>query len=114
MKATSDSNSHTGSLTVTVVYAASGVEALVTVKLPAGATIEDAVAQSGLVTQLALDPARLEWAIYGQRAMAGTPLADGDRVELTRPLTADPRRDRRNRAAKQLRPKASPATGPRD
>jgi putative ubiquitin-RnfH superfamily antitoxin RatB of RatAB toxin-antitoxin module len=114
MMAPSDSNSGTRSVTVTVVYAAPGVEALVTVTLPAGATIDDVVAQSGIVTQLALDPAQLECAIYGQRAKGGTPVVDGDRVELTRPLTADPKRARRKRAANQLRPKASPAIEPRD
>ena len=79
-------------LTVTVAYAAHGVEALVTLALPGGATIDDAIAASGIAT-------RLEYAIFGQRAKGGTPLAEGDRVELTRPLTADPKRARRQRAA---------------
>jgi putative ubiquitin-RnfH superfamily antitoxin RatB of RatAB toxin-antitoxin module len=96
-------------LAVTVAYAAPGVEALVTVTLRAGATIDDAVAQSGILTELALDPARLEFAIHGQRAKRETPLADGDRVELTRPLTADPKRARRKRAADQGRPAANPS-----
>jgi uncharacterized protein len=107
-------SSRTATITVTVAYAAPGVEALVTVTLPAGATIDDAVAQSGIVTQLALDPARLECAIYGQRARFGTPLVDGDRVELTRPLAADPKRARHKRAAVQGRLKAHPAAGPRN
>lgn len=101
-------------VTVTVAYAAPGVEALVTVTLPAGATIDDAVAQSGITRQLALDPARLECAIYGQRARFGTPLADGDRVELTRPLTADPKRARHKRAADQVKPKVNPSTRSRN
>ena len=86
-------------LTVTVAYAAPGVEARVAVALPAGATIDDAIAASGITAQLGLDSARLEYAIFGQRAKGGTPLAEGDRVELTRPLTADPKRARRQRAA---------------
>jgi uncharacterized protein len=114
MNATSVSNTPVPLLVVTVVYAAPGVEAIATVTVPAGATIEDAVAQSGIVTQLVLDPAQLEWAIYGERAKGGTPLADGDRVELTRPLTADPKRARHQRAAAQVRPKASRATTSRD
>ena len=88
-----------GALTVTVAYAAPGVEALVTVTLPPGATIDDAIAASGIAARLGLDGARLECAIFGQRAKVGTPLADGDRVELTRPLTADPKQARRKRAA---------------
>ena len=92
-------------LTVTVAYAAPGVEALVAVSLPEGSTISDAVAQSGLVARLGLDPARIEYAIFGQRAKGGTRLEEGDRVDLTRPLVADPKRIRRKRAADQRRPK---------
>ena len=90
-------------ISVTVAYAAPDVEALVVISLPEGATVSDAVAQSGLVARLALDPARLEYAIFGQRAKGGTPLEEGDRVELTRPLIADPKRIRRKRAADQRR-----------
>ena len=85
-------------IAVTVAYAAPGVEALVTVTLPPGATIDDAIAASGIAARLGLDGARLECAIFGQRAKGGTPLSEGDRVELTRPLTADPKRARRMRA----------------
>jgi hypothetical protein len=85
-------------INVTVAYAAPGVEALVTVTLPAGATIDDAIVASGITTRLGLDSARLDYAIFGQRAKGGTPVADGDRVELTRPLIADPKRVRRTRA----------------
>lgn len=90
---------HSDKITVTVAYAAPGVEVLVTVTLPAGATIDDAIAASGVATRQKLGPAPLECAIFGQRAKGATPLEDGDRVELTRPLTADPKRARRLRAA---------------
>ena len=72
---------------------------LVSLALPPGATVDDAVAQSGIVARFALDPSMLQFAIFGQRAEGSTPLADGDRVELTRPLVADPKRVRRKRAA---------------
>ena len=86
-------------IAVTVAYATPEIEALVVVKVAAGATIDDAIAQSGIVARLKLDPAKLEFAIFGQRAEGGTPLAQGDRIELTRPLIADPKRIRRKRAA---------------
>ena len=101
-------------LTVTVAYAAHGVEALVTLALPGGATIDDAIAASGIATRLELDAAQLQCAIFGQRAKVGTPLADGDRVELTRPLTADPKRARRLRAAGRIRSKPDPNAGERN
>jgi hypothetical protein len=87
-------------LTVTVVYAAPGVEALETVALAPGATVADAVAASGLVERLALPPAAIGFAIHGQRADGDTPVVDGDRIELTRPLQADPKQVRRARAAR--------------
>ena len=83
---------------VTVVYAAPGIEIIETLDLPAGATVEDAVVRSGLLTRLAM-PAAISYAIHGQRARAETPLADGDRVEILRPLVADPKAVRRARAA---------------
>jgi uncharacterized protein len=89
-----------GTIAVTVAYAAPGVEVLVEVQLPAGSSVDAAVSRSGVVERLALDPTRLEFAIFGQRASGDTPLANGDRVELTRPLVANPKQDRRRRAAR--------------
>jgi putative ubiquitin-RnfH superfamily antitoxin RatB of RatAB toxin-antitoxin module len=86
-------------LAISVAYAAPGTEALVVLALPPGATVDDAVAQSGILARFALDASLLEFAIFGRRAAGVTPLADGDRVELTRPLVADPKSVRRKRAA---------------
>ena len=91
-----------------VAYAAPGVEAIVAIELPAGATVDDAVAASGLVERHGLDVRSLGYAIFGQRATATTPLAGGDRVELTRPLVADPKETRRRRAAARGRGTAGP------
>ena len=85
-------------MNVTVAYAAPGVEVVVPVVLPAGATIADAIAASGLVERLSL-PATIAYAIYGQRAARDTPLVEGDRVEITRPLVADAKAVRVARAA---------------
>lgn len=93
---------------VTVAYAAPDVEALVVVSLSTGATVADAIAQSGIVARLNLDPSQLEPAIFGQRVSGCTPLAPGDRIELTRPLVADPKRARHKRAGNipQSKPKS--------
>ena len=85
-------------LSITVVYAAPGIEAAVELKLPATATLADAVAASGLLSRLALDPAIVTSAIFGQRAAPATPLRTGDRIELTRPLTIDAKAARAARA----------------
>jgi putative ubiquitin-RnfH superfamily antitoxin RatB of RatAB toxin-antitoxin module len=71
------------------------------VTLPAGATVADAVAASGLVARLGLARNAIAFAIYGQRADGAIPLRDGDRVEITRPLIADPKEARRTRAAQR-------------
>jgi putative ubiquitin-RnfH superfamily antitoxin RatB of RatAB toxin-antitoxin module len=44
--------------------------------------------------------AGLEIGVYGRRCEADTPLCDGDRVEIYRPLNFDPMESRRRRAAK--------------
>jgi putative ubiquitin-RnfH superfamily antitoxin RatB of RatAB toxin-antitoxin module len=95
-------------LHVTVAYGAPGVEAHVALALAPGATVADAVAASGFTERFALVPETLGFAIFGQRARADTPLADGDRVELTRPLVADPKTARRRRAGARPLPRPQP------
>ncbi len=65
--------------------------------LPAGARVRDAVAEAGWGGL----PEVSGYAVYGQRAEADTLLRDGDRVELLRPLQADPKDARRKRAGKK-------------
>jgi putative ubiquitin-RnfH superfamily antitoxin RatB of RatAB toxin-antitoxin module len=49
------------------------------------------------------DPEVVGYAIFGQRVDAEAPLRDGDRVELLRPLLADPKEARRQRAEERRR-----------
>ena len=65
--------------------------------LPAPATVGQAL-QRGLpdAPGLQVDPARL--AIFGRAVGLDTPLHDGDRIELLRPLAMDPMEARRRRA----------------
>lgn len=83
---------------ITVAYAAPGIELVVALTLPAGATVAEAVTASGLRERCELAPEVIAFAIHGQRANADTPLADGDRVEITRPLQVDAKEIRRLRA----------------
>ena len=83
---------------IVVAYAEPGTEAQVDVAVASGTTVADAVAASGLIARFELKPSMLAYAIFGQRVRAETPLADGDRVELLRPLAADPKEARRRRA----------------
>ena len=66
-----------------------------TVQLPAGATVRDALAAAGFATR------HRDVGVYGKRVQADAALADGDRVEIYRPLLLDPKEGRRRRAAKR-------------
>jgi putative ubiquitin-RnfH superfamily antitoxin RatB of RatAB toxin-antitoxin module len=83
---------------IVVVYAAPGIEAQVEVILAPGAVVADAVTASALIDRHDLVSTDLTFAIYGQRVRPDTPLVDGDRIELLRPLLADPKELRRHRA----------------
>jgi putative ubiquitin-RnfH superfamily antitoxin RatB of RatAB toxin-antitoxin module len=84
---------------VTVAFGAPGVEIVADLEVAPGATVDDAVRLSGVLARCGVDPARLSYALHGRRAAAEAPLADGDRVEILRPLLADPKTVRRHRAA---------------
>ena len=72
----------------------------VELQLPDGARVADAVAASGLP----LDGIT-GFAVFGERVEADAPLRDGDRIELLRPLVADPKEARRRRAAERAQRK---------
>ncbi len=85
-------------IAVTVAWATPTIQEIVTVHVPSDAPARLAIERSGLVAAYRLDLAQLGVAIHGQRATLETALADGDRVELTRALVADPKEARRKRA----------------
>ncbi|MEO8487297.1 MAG: RnfH family protein [Betaproteobacteria bacterium] len=85
-------------LRVAVAWASPAVQEVVDVALPQGSTVADAVAACDALARAGIDPDAAGYAIHGQTARPGTPLADGDRVEITRPLLADPKEVRRSRA----------------
>ncbi|MFO1221034.1 MAG: RnfH family protein [Burkholderiaceae bacterium] len=86
-------------IAVEVVYAAAPHRVTVrALRLAAGATVADALRASGLVDELSADElAPLQAGVWDRVVAAGTVLREGDRVELTRPLTVDPKEARRLR-----------------
>lgn len=71
-------------------------------QLPAGATLADALAASVALGHLpGADFSEADCGIWGQRVPPDRLLRDGDRVELYRPLTVDPKVARRERFARQ-------------
>jgi putative ubiquitin-RnfH superfamily antitoxin RatB of RatAB toxin-antitoxin module len=85
-------------LRVTVAWASPAAQDVVELDLRAGATVADAVDACDALVRAGVDASRAGYAIHGQTARPSTPLADGDRVEITRPLLADPKALRRERA----------------
>ncbi len=74
-------------------------QVLIGLGVPAGTTLAEAVERSAIARQLPgfeIDPERM--GIFGRKRPPSTPLRDGDRVEIYRPLTADPKEVRRQLA----------------
>jgi putative ubiquitin-RnfH superfamily antitoxin RatB of RatAB toxin-antitoxin module len=84
---------------VEVVCAMSDQQLAVAIEVPAGTSLRHAVERSRILEQLpplALDGIR--FGIHGELRDPDTLLKAGDRVEIYRPMTADPRALRRRRA----------------
>jgi hypothetical protein len=85
------------SIRVEVVYAQGKEVDAATVHVPAGASVKDALAASGLAARHpGIDLKTV--GIFGRRVELAARLADGDRVEVYRPLLLDPKEQRRRRA----------------
>jgi putative ubiquitin-RnfH superfamily antitoxin RatB of RatAB toxin-antitoxin module len=90
---------------VEVAYAEPERQFLRRVELAAGAIVADAIAASGIEREAAIDAASMAIGIWSKPAAATMLLRDGDRVELYRPLKADPKESRRRRAARASEPR---------
>lgn len=89
-------------LAIEVVYALPDRAWRIALQLPAGATVADALAAADLPSRIPgieVDPGAL--AVFGQAARPETRLHPGDRVEVLRPLLADPKQARRRRAGER-------------
>ncbi len=86
-------------ITVEVVCATAERQLLRQVSLPVGSRVISAIEQSGILQEMpevAFDPSRL--GVFSRRVAPDEILHDGDRVEIYRPLTLDPKDARRRRA----------------
>jgi putative ubiquitin-RnfH superfamily antitoxin RatB of RatAB toxin-antitoxin module len=86
---------------VEVAYALRERQALVAVEIEEGATIEEAVQRSGILkTFPEIDLQRAKVGIFGRPVALDERMRDGDRVEIYRPLIADPKEVRRRKAGR--------------
>ncbi len=84
---------------VEVAFALPRVQFLESVELPAGATVAEAIARSGLALRFpGVRFDSLQAGIWGRPVSRDRVLEEGERVELYRPLEMDPREARRLKA----------------
>lgn len=89
----------TPALRIEVVYAGPAGVVRRELRLNPGCTLGDALRASGVLESCPeIDLARNRVGIFGRLAAPDAPLRDGDRVEVYRPLIADPKDARRIRA----------------
>lgn len=84
---------------IEVVYALPHEQVLLELQVPPDTTVAEAIQLSGILqTYPDIDLARNKFGIFGKLTQAEAMLRDKDRVEIYRPLRADPKEVRRKRA----------------
>ncbi len=99
-------------IAVEVAYARPEEQLILPVELPAGSTLRQAVEQSGILQRFPeIDPQQMKAGIFGKLKKPDQVLQPGDRVEIYRPLIADPKEVRKQRAAagKRMKKGGGPA-----
>jgi putative ubiquitin-RnfH superfamily antitoxin RatB of RatAB toxin-antitoxin module len=89
-----------------VAYGRMDEQALIPVESETALTAQQAIEQSGILERFSeIDLSSNKIGIFGKAAKLDVELSDGDRVEIYRPLIADPKEARKKRAAegKQMR-----------
>lgn len=87
---------------VEVAYARADLQVLVAIEIEDGADVRTAIERSGLLArfpEIDIDCSKV--GIFSQPCNLDRTLNEGDRVEIYRPLRADPQQLRRSRAAQR-------------
>lgn len=86
---------------VEVCYASPTQQCLLSVQVPENSIAGDAIQNSGILTRFPeLKLNEISLGIFSKKCSLDTVLKEGDRVEIYRPLTIDPKTARRLRAEK--------------
>ncbi len=86
-------------INIEVVYALPHEQTLLKLQVPQNATVSEAITLSGILGKypdIAVD--KNKFGIFGKLAKPDAVLRDKDRIEIYRPLIADPKEVRRKRA----------------
>ncbi|MDR3417025.1 MAG: RnfH family protein [Nevskia sp.] len=92
----------TALIEVEVAYAAGpSRQSVVRLTVPRGCTLREAIGHAGLLREFPeIDLDRCKMGVFGRLRKPDEPLEAGDRVEIYRPLLADPKQARRERSKK--------------
>ena len=85
---------------VEVAYALAEKQSLISLEVKEGSTLKEAIDASGILKQYRqIDLSKDRVGIFSKFATLDTVLREKDRVEIYRPLEADPKKVRKERAA---------------
>lgn len=87
---------------VEVAYARPDTQVILTVNVEETATVNEAIVMSGILEQFPdIDLGKNKVGIFGKLTKLDETLREKDRIEIYRPLIADPKASRKKRAAKK-------------
>lgn len=85
-------------MNVGVCYAEADRQLWMRLEVPNDSTVEDAINLSGVLKQYPeIDLSTQKVGIFGKLAKLDSPVQEGDRVEIYRQITADPRKVKRRK-----------------
>jgi putative ubiquitin-RnfH superfamily antitoxin RatB of RatAB toxin-antitoxin module len=91
---------------IEIAYATPARQEIIECEIEAGTSVRDAVRLSDITRYFPeIDPESCDIGVFGKLVTADYDLIEGDRIEIYRPLIADPKEVRRQRAAKGLQTK---------
>lgn len=99
-------------ISVEVTYALPQKQEVLSLKISSGALVSEAIARSGILRDFPeIDLGSAKVGIYGKQVKLDAVLRDKDRIEIYRPLIADPKEIRKKRAAegKEMKKEAGDA-----
>lgn len=102
-------------LTLEVVYGLPERQKIMVIQVAPGSTVQDAIEQSGIMQHFDdIDMTKNAVGIWNKTCKLSDQPRNGDRIEIYRPLVADPKEIRRRRAEKaKLEGRADKVTGGR-
>lgn len=91
---------------IEIAYATPDRQKIIECEIKQGASVREAVKLSNITEYFPeIDPENCDLGIFGKAVAPTYELVDGDRIEIYRPLIADPKEVRRQRAAQGLQTK---------